>query len=144
MTMFQLRKLSFAIINSTTLLLPAWRDICGKVELAVRMMPRDVQTRWNSTYDVIVFALKYRAAIDSITSNKKLKLRQFELSEEEWQIVADLEAVLWVCSYSLSLQINHFELIFSTSNIKMPHCISQATTCPLLASFPQWICWTAT
>lgn len=64
-------------------------------------MPRDVQTRWNSTYDMLIFALEYRQAIDNITGDKKLSLRQFELGETEWEIVEDLKCVLYVSSLSL-------------------------------------------
>jgi hypothetical protein len=57
-------------------------------------MPRDVVTRWNSTYDLLQFSLKYRDAIDAITADKTLKFRKFELDEEDWIIVRDLAAVL--------------------------------------------------
>jgi hypothetical protein len=36
--------------------------------LTIRMMPRDVSTRWNSMFDMLNFAYKYRDAIDSITA----------------------------------------------------------------------------
>ena len=55
-----------------------------------RVMPRDVATRWNSTYDMLSFALEYRKAIDILTAERKNGLRQFELSEREWTIVSQL------------------------------------------------------
>lgn len=42
------------------------------------------------------FALEYRKAIDVITADKTWKLRQFELDNDEWQIVGDLVSVLEV------------------------------------------------
>jgi hypothetical protein len=48
------------------------------------MMPRDVSTRWNSTFDILYFALDYRLAIDSITSTQELNLRKYELQDDEW------------------------------------------------------------
>ena len=63
------------------------------------MMPRDVTTRWNSTYDMLVFALKYREALESITGNQRMKLRQYELTEEDWHIAVKLCAVLKVRCY---------------------------------------------
>jgi hypothetical protein len=90
----KLRNLSFAIINSTTLALPAWLNICAKHGLKRRLMPRDVVTRWNSTFDMLQFALKYRKAIDAITAERTLKLRKHELEPEDWLIVEDLTAVL--------------------------------------------------
>lgn len=53
-------------------------------------MPRDVRTRWNSTYDMLQFALQYRAAIDDIVGNKTANLRQYELDEEEWETAKQL------------------------------------------------------
>ena len=90
----KLRNLSFAIINSTTLALPAWRDMCTKHGLKRRLIPRDVVTRWNSTFDMMQFAIKYRTAIDAITAERTLKLRKYELEPEDWLIIEDLAAVL--------------------------------------------------
>ena len=57
-------------------------------------MPCDVRTRWNSTYDMLKFAVEYREALDSITGNQKMKLRQYELDEEDWEIATKLRDVL--------------------------------------------------
>ena len=59
-------------------------------------MPRNVKTRWNSTYDMLEFAVEYREALDSITRNQKMKLRQYELNEEDWEIATKLRDVLKV------------------------------------------------
>ena len=64
------------------------------------MMPRDVLTRWNSTYDMLEFAVEYREAIDLITGNQRMKLRQYELSEEDWEIEMKLCDVLKVGHFS--------------------------------------------
>jgi hypothetical protein len=63
------------------------------------MMPRDVTTRWNSTYDMLDFATEYRAALDIMTADRDMNLRQFELSEEEWNMVTELCEVLRVRIY---------------------------------------------
>jgi hypothetical protein len=61
------------------------------------MMPRNVSTRWNSTYDMIEFAIEYRAALDMITADCDMKLRQFELSNEDWDMATELGKALQVC-----------------------------------------------
>jgi hypothetical protein len=66
------------------------------------MMPRDVTTCWNLTYDMLVFALEYREALDLIMGNQKMKLRQYKLTEEDWQIAGKLHDVFKVHFYLLS------------------------------------------
>jgi hypothetical protein len=48
---------------------------------------------------MLTFALEYRAALESITGNQKMKLRQYKLSEEDWHVVGKLCDVLKVRSY---------------------------------------------
>jgi hypothetical protein len=57
-------------------------------------MPRDVSTRWNSTFDMLDFAVKYRVAIDSLTSNRELNLRKCELEDDEWEVAGNLRDTL--------------------------------------------------
>jgi len=45
---------------------------------------------------MLVAAKKYSAVVDSITADKALKLRKFELSDAQWAIVDDLVYVLEV------------------------------------------------
>jgi hypothetical protein len=106
----QIRQLSFAIINSTTIALPAWRQICVSHELKPNLIPRDVVTRWNSTYDMLQFVVRYRRAIDTITAKKDLKLRKYELDDDDWKIIEDLVAILDVCYFSFlsNLLLIHF------------------------------------
>jgi hypothetical protein len=59
-------------------------------------MPRDVSTRWNSTYDMIAFAVEYQDVIDQILSDKARGLRAYELSEREWLVAKQLGEVLKV------------------------------------------------
>jgi hypothetical protein len=99
------RRLAFAIVRSTTIALPAWRCHCKELNLKPRLLPRDVVTRWNSTYYMLDFAIKYRTVIDAMTADKSLKLRKFELEMEEWTIAEDLVAVL--------LQYKNATLFFS-------------------------------
>jgi len=70
------------------------------------MMPCDVTTCWNSTYNMLVFALKYREAIDEISGDRDM--RKYELSEEEWELVQQLCDVLGVhCTGHLPILAIH-------------------------------------
>jgi hypothetical protein len=93
---FKLRKFAFKVIHSTTILLPAWYKTLEDLKLRPRIMLRDVATRWNSTFDMLEFALKYRAAIDKLSGTREMGLRQFELSKEEWVITEQLRDALQV------------------------------------------------
>jgi hypothetical protein len=42
------------------------------------------------------FVLAYRKPIDAVTADKGLKLRRYELDDEEWKVVEDLIDVLEV------------------------------------------------
>ena len=59
-------------------------------------MPQDVWTQWNSTYDMLKFALAYHDAIDKATSEHSLKLHKYEMSENEWELVMQLQNCLKV------------------------------------------------
>jgi len=76
------------------------------------MMPRDVTTRWNSTYDMLEFAVEHRQALDSITGNWEMKLRQYELTEEDWMIATKVRDVLKV-RYHLLLIVQIIKAIWA-------------------------------
>ena len=67
--------------------------------MKAHILPRNVITRWNSTYYMLSLAFKYCAAIDAMTADKALKLWKFELEDEEWLIVEDLVAILLVTTF---------------------------------------------
>ena len=47
------------------------------------------------------FVLQYRKAIDKVTADKALKLRRYELDNDDWLIIEDLVSVLEVIHYFL-------------------------------------------
>ena len=67
------------------------------------MMRRDVSTRWNSTFDMLNFAIRYRVAIDAMTAVREFDLRKYELVSAEWDIAAELREVLKVSNPFLPL-----------------------------------------
>ena len=75
----KLRKFSFALKNSTTILLLAWYKTLSAHGLPPCMMPQDVSTRWNSTFDMLDFANRYCDAIDAMTVVCGFDLRKYEL-----------------------------------------------------------------
>ncbi|THU82115.1 hypothetical protein K435DRAFT_598858, partial [Dendrothele bispora CBS 962.96] len=67
----KIRRLAFKIINSMTNLLPTWKNtVCSKSDLPYKLIPRDVRTRWNSTYDLLAFACEYQEVIDIFTADR--------------------------------------------------------------------------
>ena len=93
----KLRKLANTVINSSTKLLPAWRATLEQLDLGIENMPRDVRTRWNSTFRMLDFALEYRAAIEALTGDRSMDLHKLELDDVEWALVNQLRDVLQVC-----------------------------------------------
>ena len=65
------------------------------------MMPQDVSTQWNLMFDMLKFSIEYRRAIDAITAERTMKLRDYELGREEWKVAEELCEVLKV-RYSIS------------------------------------------
>lgn len=135
-TVSKLRRLAFSIVRSTTIALPAWRRYCKAFKLKSRILPRDVVTRWNSTYYMLSFAIKYRSAIDAMTADKSLKLRSLELETEEWGIAEDLVSVLLVRVYKLILST--YILTLFCSNIRMRHFFFLKTLPVLPLLFLLW------
>jgi hypothetical protein len=64
--------------------------------LSRRMMPRDVATHWNYTYEMLSFAYTYRVAFNTLTDNRDMKMRKYTLEDSEWQLVDQLASVLKV------------------------------------------------
>ncbi len=106
----QLWKAAYAIKNSTTIILPEWFAVLdrmvtlsksqGKKPLSKQMMPRDVATRWNYTYEMLNFAYNYRDAYNELCANRDMKMRKYEIKDYEWEIVRQLADILKVNWFS--------------------------------------------
>ena len=70
--------------------------LCKTHKLNERYIPRDVRTRWNSTYDMLAVTLKYQRVYNAFTADLENGLRAFELKKRDWKIVEQLADVLKV------------------------------------------------
>jgi len=58
---------------------------------------------WHRYLDMLNFAVEYQKALDAISADCDMELRKFELTENEWKIVAQLRDMLKVsCNFSFS------------------------------------------
>ena len=87
----QLHKLAYAIKNSSTLALPEWFRILDELSLDAHMMPCDVRTRWNATYNMLNFTYEYKDTINQITDRCDMKLRDYKIEPQEWDIIKPQE-----------------------------------------------------
>ena len=87
---------------------------------------RDVSTHWNSTFDMLTIALKYRKAIDLVSADRDLQLQPYELNTTEWKIAQQLHDILKVSLcvllfnqllYSLACQILKDATLFFSCSI---------------------------
>jgi hypothetical protein len=97
----QLHKFAYSVKNSSTILLLEWNKVLkqlaeGDKALSVCIMPRDVSTCWNSTYDMLKFAYAYRDAINQMTDNRGLNLKHCMVTEVKWELIKQLQNVLKV------------------------------------------------
>ena len=92
----QVHKLAYKIIHSTTIVLPVWYGILKDLSKPQTLMPRDVSTRWNSTFDMLDYALEHQEAVDAVTQRRDLGLRRYELEDNEWVILQQLRDILKV------------------------------------------------
>ncbi|KAG1812878.1 uncharacterized protein BJ212DRAFT_1242422, partial [Suillus subaureus] len=63
----KLQKLTYKVIHLMTIILPAWKAVLEDLDLPVRIIPCDISTWWNSTYDMLDFVLTYQEGINVIT-----------------------------------------------------------------------------
>ena len=127
----QLRKLAFKIVHSSTILLPAWKACLEKLKLPLRIMSRDVTTRWNSTYDMLTFVVTYRKAVELFMSERKNDLRAYELKEKEWAIVVELCGTLKVRHCVAIPRQTYLTTLYRFSKMLQPTSHALHPTCQL-------------
>ena len=79
-----------------TNVLPAWKTILKDRKWTITLMPLDVATRWNLTFDLLEYALSHKKELDTVTQQRDLGLRSFELRDHEWELIEQLHDVLKV------------------------------------------------
>ena len=62
----------------------------------VTIMPWNVATRWNLTFNLLEYVLNHQKAVNTITQWQDLGLRKYELGNHEWRLVEQLCNVLKV------------------------------------------------
>ena len=111
----QARKISFKIINSTTLLLPRWREEVSNTEFKDRVLPRDVATRWDSTYDMLASFVEMKDPVSKFLDRSSNGLAEYLLTEEEWEAIEGLVSALkvrfFVQSFTLVLTDYGFQIL---------------------------------
>jgi hypothetical protein len=61
-----------------------------------RALDQCVPTRWNSDLDCLAAHLHFKNTIQSITAVTENKLKPYRLSDEQWDLVEDVQEVLKV------------------------------------------------
>jgi hypothetical protein len=65
-------------------------------------LTRRVPTCWNSEFDCLYSHLYFKSVIQSMTAVSENKLKAYHLSEEQWDLAEDLQAVLVVVYFILN------------------------------------------
>ena len=97
------------VINSMTILLPAWKLVPKDMNTKVTIIPCNVTTWWNSTYDLLDYCLTHWSAIDRITQRHDLGLQEFELTDKEWNLAEQLHD-------SLKVHLLHIHMVCMLSH----------------------------
>ncbi len=87
-------------------MLPRWTALVAEHKLPPKKLPRDVSTRWNSTYDMLNIALQYKRVVRDITGEDALL--DYTLTNGEWETLENLRDVLSVrVAYHAQYSVDH-------------------------------------
>jgi hypothetical protein len=144
----QARKISSKINNSTTLLLPRWREQVSATSFKNWILPRDVATWWNSTYDMLAAFVEMKDPVSKFLDRSSNGMAEFLISDEEWDAIEGLVSALRVFSIfllSLSSLTNHFpdsQRCYNLFLFKLPHsCFGHPCYGCHWWSFRYWYHW---
>ncbi|KAI0359341.1 hypothetical protein OH77DRAFT_1472574 [Trametes cingulata] len=105
MVLTKLRMFASKVVHSSTILLPAYKAEVARLKMPEKLIPRDVSTRWNSTFDMLKVGIEYRRVVDTMCADRELGLRKYELSSREWTIATQLADVLKLTDASEAYRI---------------------------------------
>lgn len=91
--------MSFKVINSPTILLPTWHKTVAGSAFENWALPRDVATRWNSTYDMLSAFIEMKDFVVKFLDSSSVGLVEYALTSAEWDVIEDLVYVMKVCSF---------------------------------------------
>ena len=96
--------------NSSTIILPQWYHILKSLSLKAQVIPDDIRTHWNTTYNMLNFAYQYRVTINKIMDIHNMKLHAYEVEAYEWETVQQLHDLLKVNNnyFFISQVLSHF------------------------------------
>ncbi|KAJ7346380.1 hypothetical protein DFH08DRAFT_701395, partial [Mycena albidolilacea] len=77
------RTVATKTVNYSTKLLSAWKQAVLDHGKKPKILPRDVKTRWNSTFDMINTALAYKKVIRDFTLDETNGLQSYVISTLE-------------------------------------------------------------
>jgi hypothetical protein len=84
------------IVRHSTIALPQWYRILDNLSLHKWVIPRDICTCWNATYDMLDKAYSLKAAVNNITEMRDMKLRQYKIEGHKWELLQQLRDLLKV------------------------------------------------
>ncbi|KAJ3749789.1 hypothetical protein EV360DRAFT_76163, partial [Lentinula raphanica] len=90
--LFKARKIAFKIVNSPTGLLPHWHAL----QPNICILPRDVSTRWNSTYNMLYAFVEMKTYVTRLLDSMTNGLGEYQLEDDEWEAIAGLTVALKV------------------------------------------------
>ena len=99
-----MRALANKIVRSPTVK-DGLEEACCEAHIDSKSMVRDVDTQWNSAVEMVARGLEIKAALKILVLkadfNKPhgVRLRRFQLSTEEWDLLEQLEPLLEVSLY---------------------------------------------
>ena len=109
-------------------LIPEWKWIIAKLNLAPKMIPQDISMHWNSTFDMLDMALEYQKGVIAMTERQQNGLCDLELSNDEWDILGKLHDVLKV-TVTMTHTLSTLQLSTTCRFSRMQCCFS-LRVCP--------------